>query len=125
MYQLFNTRMIKVLKSEKEYEEALERAEMYFANPPKMGSLEGDQFELLLLVIKEYEDRYYPIPVLDAIEAIKITMEEKGLKIKDMQPYMGSKSYVSQVLNRKKPLTLEMVKNLHSAFHIPFKMLLA
>jgi HTH-type transcriptional regulator / antitoxin HigA len=116
--------MIKVIKSETEYSQALKKADAYFENPPKTGTEEGDEFELLLLVIKEYEDKHYSIPTGDAIDVILMTMEEKGLKAKDMEPFMGKKSYVSQILNRKKPLTLEMVKNLHTAFHIPFKLLL-
>ena len=116
--------MIRLLKSDTKYQQALETADVYFENPPKIGTDEGDQFELLLLVIKEYEDKHYPISSGDAVDVIKLTMEDKGLKPKDLEQYIGKKSYVSQILNRKKPLTLEMVKNLNAAFHIPFKLLL-
>lgn len=117
--------MIKLIKSDSEYELALQRAESFFENPPKIGTEKGDEFELLLLVIKEYEDKHFPIPTGDAVDAIILTMEENGLKAKDLEPYIGKKSYVSQILNRKKPLTIEMVKNLNLAFHIPFKLLLS
>lgn len=116
--------MIKIIKTEKEYEKALEMVDHFFERPPIKGSAEGDQFELLLLVIKDYEDKHYVIPNTDIVELIKLTMEEKGLKPKDLEPFIGKKSYVSQILNRKKPVTLEIIKNLHVAFNIPVKLLL-
>jgi HTH-type transcriptional regulator/antitoxin HigA len=117
--------MIKLIKSDSEYEIALQKADFFFENPPQIGTEKGDEFELLLLIIKEYEDKYYPIAAVDAVDAILLTMEEKGLKAKDLEPYIGKKSYVSQILNRKKPLTIEMVKNLNLAFRIPYKLLLS
>lgn len=117
--------MIKPIKNEKEYEQALNQADACFANPPKIGTEEGDNFELLLLVIKDYEDKHYSVPVGDAVEVIKMTMQEKGLSAKDLEPYIGKKSYVSQILNRKKPLTLSIIKNLHHALNIPVKLLVA
>jgi HTH-type transcriptional regulator/antitoxin HigA len=116
--------MIKVIKNETEYETALNMADAFFANPPQKGTQEADQFELLLVVIKDYEDKFHQIPTIDAIELLKLTMEEKGLKAKDLVPFIGKKSYVSQILNRKKPLTLEIAKNLHAAFNIPARILL-
>jgi HTH-type transcriptional regulator/antitoxin HigA len=117
--------MIKIIKTETEYEKALELADYFFSNPPTKGSSDGDQLELLLLVIKEYEDKNYKVPTTDIIELLKLTMEEKGLKPKDLEPLIGKKSYVSQILNRKKPVTLEIIKNLHVAFNLPAKLLLS
>lgn len=114
---------IKVLKTEEDYDEALARADEIF--DAIAGSPEGDELELLLLVIKDYEDKHHPVPPPDPIEAIKLTMEEKGLKAKDLAPWIGSKGYVSQILNRKKPLTAEVMKALHKHLGIPGDILLA
>jgi HTH-type transcriptional regulator/antitoxin HigA len=117
--------MIKIIKTETEYEKALELAEYFFSNPPEKGTEEGDQLELLLLVIKEYEDKHYQVPTTDVVELLKLTMEEKGLKVRDLEFIIGKKSYVSQILSRKKPVTLEIIKNLHTAFNFPAKILLS
>ena len=81
--------------------------------------------EVALLLIKEYEDRNYPIPFPDPIEVIKLKMDELGLKHKDLVGKVGSKSYVSMILNRKKPLTLGLVKLFHKEFNIPAEILLS
>jgi HTH-type transcriptional regulator/antitoxin HigA len=113
----------KVLKSEEEYDAALERSiEIFHA---EKGSLEFDELELLLLLVKDYEDRHYPIPASDPIEAIKLKLEEKGLKQKDLEHIIGSKGYVSQVLSGKKELTLKMVKGLHQYLGISADIFLA
>ena len=113
---------IKLLKNEKEYDAALERADKIFNAVP--GTLEGDELELLLLIIKDYEDKHHPVPPPDPIEAIKLTMEEKGLKAKDLIPFIGSKSYVSKILNGSKPLTAKMMRALHKMLGIPAEVLL-
>lgn len=114
---------IKVIHSEEDYDKALARAEQIFDAQP--GSSEGDELALLLLVIKDYEQRHHPVPPPDAIEAIKLTMQEQGLLAQDLVPLLGSKSYVSQILNRKKPLTAEMMRTLHRRLGIPAEVLLA
>ncbi|WKN46391.1 transcriptional regulator [Tunicatimonas pelagia] len=91
----------------------------------QLDTPEGDELALLLLVIKDYEQRYHPVPSPDPIEAIKLTMQEKGLIAQDLVPLLGSKSYVSQVLNRKKPLTADMMRSLHQHLGIPAEVLLA
>ncbi len=75
--------------------------------------------DLLVLLVKDYEDRHYPISDPDPIEAIKLKLEEKGLKQKDLEHIIGSKGYVSQVLSGKKELTLKMIKGLHRYLGIP------
>jgi HTH-type transcriptional regulator / antitoxin HigA len=114
--------VIKVLKSEEDYDIALARADELFDAMP--DTTEGDELELLLLVIKDYEDKYHSVPPPDPIEAIKLTMQEKGLKAKDLAPGIGSKSYVSQILIRKKRLTGEVMKALHKQLGIPGDILL-
>jgi HTH-type transcriptional regulator/antitoxin HigA len=113
----------KVLKSEEEYDVALERTiDIFHA---ESGTREFDELGVLLLLVKDYEDRHFPIPPPDPIEAIKLKLEEKGLKQKDLQHIIGSKGYVSQVLSGKKELTLKMVKGLHQYLGISADVLLA
>jgi HTH-type transcriptional regulator / antitoxin HigA len=101
----------KVLKSEVEYKKALARTIQIFDaddNTP-----EADELDLLLVLIKDYEDKNIHIPSPDPLEVIKMKLAEKGLKMKDLEPMIGSKGHVSSVLSGKKELTLKMVKKLH------------
>jgi len=112
-----------ILKSEKDYQESLRRIDEIFDAAP--GTPEGDEAELLVLLIKDYENRFHPVLPPDPIEAIKMTLEEKGLKAKDLVGLIGSKGYVSQILNRKKPLTAEIMRVLNRQFGIPADILLS
>lgn len=113
----------KILKSETEYNLALKRTiEIFHADE---DSPESDELDILLLLVKDYEDRHYNIPSPDPIEVIKLKLEEKGLKQKDLEPIIGSKGYVSQVLSGKKELTLKMVKGLHQFLGISADIFLA
>ena len=113
----------KVLKTESEYKVALKRTiELFHADE---NTPAGDELDLLLVLVKDYEDKHYHIPDPDPIEVIKLRLEEKGLKHKDLEPIIGSKSYVSQVLSGKKKLTLKMVRGLHSFLGISADILLA
>ncbi len=109
--------MFKVLKTESDYQLALDRTMDIFDAQP--GDANFDELELLLVLIKDYEDKYYPIPIPDAIEAIKLKMEEEGLKNKDLVPYIGSEGHVSAVLSGKRNITLEMARELNIHLHIP------
>ncbi|MGY3213286.1 helix-turn-helix domain-containing protein [Mucilaginibacter sp. HD30] len=113
----------KVLKTEAEYKIALERTIGIFN--AEDGTPESDELDLLLLLVKDYEDRHYHIPDPDPIEVIKLKLEEKGLKQKDLEHIIGSKSYVSQILSGKKELTLKMVRGLHQFLGISADILLA
>ncbi|MFN8349551.1 MAG: transcriptional regulator [Spirosomataceae bacterium] len=112
-----------ILKSEKDYDESLRRIDEIFDAAP--GTPEGDEAELLLLLIKDYEKRYHPVLPPDPIEAIKLTLDEKGLKAKDLVGVIGSKGYISQILNRKKPLTAEIMRILNRQLGIPAEILLS
>lgn len=113
----------KVLKTKPEYKVALKRTiELFNADE---NSPEGEELDLLLLLVKDYEDRHYQIPDPDPIEVIKLKLEEKGLKQKDLEHIIGSKGYVSQVLSGKKELTLKMVKGLHEYLGISADIFLA
>jgi len=112
---------IKIIKSEKEYEKALSRMEEIFDS--KSNSKEGREAEILALLIEEYEKENYPISPPDPIEAIKIRMEELELKQKDLIGLIGNKSIVSEVLNRKRKLTVQMIRALSEKLNLTAQVL--
>jgi HTH-type transcriptional regulator/antitoxin HigA len=107
---------LKPIKSKVDYQEALERLEVIFDAPT--DSKEGDEAEILSLIIENYENIYYPIEAPDPIEAIKIRMEELNLRQKDLVGVIGGKSRVSEILNRKKKLTVDMIRELERILQI-------
>ena len=107
---------IKPIKTEKDYENALERLELIFDASP--NSKDGDEAEILSLLIDNYENKHYPIEYPNPIEAIKIRMEEMNLKQKDLVGIIGGKSSVSEILNKKKRLTVEMIRELERVLQI-------
>lgn len=111
-----------VLKSEKEYESALQRLDKIFDVEP--GSDEDKEADLLVLLIEKYEEDNYPIPDPDPVEAIKFIMEQKSLKQKDLIGIIGDKTTVSKILKRKRKLTIEMIRKLNIKFEIPFEALI-
>lgn len=112
----------KTITTEKEYEESLARLSKIFEADP--DSAEGMESELLVTLIEKYEKEHYPITLPDPIEAIKETMDRKGLKDKDLIPAIGSKTTVSLVLNRKRALTIEMIRNLSALLKLPVEVLI-
>lgn len=108
---------IKPIKSENDYQEALNRLEVIFDAVP--DSPQGDEAEVLSLLIDNYENEHYPIEAPDPIEAIKIRMEEMNLKQKDLVGIIGGKSRVSEILNKKKKLTVDMIRELEKFLKIP------
>jgi len=116
--------MIKVIKTETEYEEALKEAEILVELDPKTGTEEGNRLELLTLLISNYEEYHFPLDIPNPIEAIRFRMEQQGLSQKDIIPYIGSRSKVSEVLNGKRPLSLKMIRALHRGLGIPAEVLL-
>jgi HTH-type transcriptional regulator/antitoxin HigA len=121
MPKTFENMEWKVIKTEKEYQKALKRLDMIF--DAKKGSQEGDELELLSLLIDNYEKEKYPIDFPDPIEAIKFRMEQLGYKQKDLAQAIGLKSRVSEILNRKRKLTLDMIRKLHLELRIPTEVL--
>ena len=101
---------IKLIKTDNDYQEALTRMDEIF--DALEGSPESDEADILALLIDDYENQYYPIEAPDPIEAIKIRMEEMNLKQKDLAPELGGKNRVSEILNRKRKLTVEMIRKL-------------
>ena len=114
---------LKILKTEKDYDKALNRIDELMELNPKLGTKESDELEILALLVEKYEELNWNIETPDPIEAIKYRMEEMNLKQKDLVPYIGNKSKVSELLNRKISLSLSMVKNLSEALHIPLEIL--
>jgi len=113
---------VKVIKTEKDYEQALSRLEEIFHAPA--DTPEGDEAEVLSILIEKYEDKHYPIEAPDPIEAIKFRMEQIGMKKKDLAEVIGYKSRVSEVLSRRRKLTLKMIRNLHEKMNIPYESLM-
>lgn len=107
---------IKPIKSEQDYEKALERLETIFDAAPNTN--EGDEAEILSMLIENYENQHYPIEAPDPIEAIKIRMKEMNIKQKDLIGVMGGKSRVSEILNKKKRLTVDMIRELEGILNI-------
>ena len=112
---------IKPIKNEKDYEIALGRLEVIFDS--KRGTEDGDELEILSILIDKYENEHFPIGFPDPIEAIKFRMDQMGLKQKDLAEAVGFTSRVSEILNKKRKLTLEMIRNLHLKLHIPTEVL--
>ncbi|MCC6499070.1 MAG: helix-turn-helix domain-containing protein [Anaerolineales bacterium] len=108
---------IKPIKTEKDYNAALKEVEALFGAAP--GTPEGDRLEILSTLIESYEDAHYDIPAPDPIEAINYFMESRGLSRTDIEQYIGSRARVSEILNRKRPLTLLMIQRLHTELGIP------
>ncbi len=112
---------IKPIKTEKDYQKALKRLEVIFDARPK--TKEGDELEILGFLIEKFEEEHYPIEAPDPIEAIKFRMEQMGYKQKDLAEIIGYKGRVSEILSRKRKLTLDMVRNLHDKLNIPLESL--
>ena len=100
----------------------MQRLEIIFDARP--GTAEGDELEILGILIKKYEDEYFPIDMPDPIEAIRFRMEQLGYNQADLAKVVGLKSRVSEVLNRKRKLTLEMIRQLHEVLNIPTNVLI-
>jgi HTH-type transcriptional regulator/antitoxin HigA len=112
----------KVLKTEEDYNKASIRLmEIFHAEP---NSPESDELDLLLVLVKDYDDKYYKLPELDALEVIKYKMQEMGLKAKDLETIIGSKGHVSAVLSGKREITLKMAQKLKDYFSIPAEVFL-
>ena len=115
---------LKLIKNEKEYDEALSRVDALMELDPKLGSKESNELEVLVMLIEKYEEKNWAISEADPVDAIKVRMEQMHLKQKDLVPYIGNASKVSEVLSRKVGLSLVMITNLASALHLPLETLI-
>ncbi len=116
---------LKIIGSEKEYQQCLTWADEMFEKNVTPKSPEGEKLQIVLLLIKQYEDLYYPVPKPDPIDAIKSKLVDLGLKDKYLVGKVGSKGYVSAILNKRKPLTLQLARLFHQEFGIPADILLS
>jgi HTH-type transcriptional regulator/antitoxin HigA len=115
---------IKPIKTEVDYNSALKEIEQLMERDLESDTPESDRFEVLVTLVEAYEAKHYPIGSPDPIEAIKIRMDDLGLSRKDLEALMGSRGRVSEILNRKRPLTMPMIRRLHEALHIPLEVLI-
>lgn len=113
---------IRPIKTLNDYNNALERLELIF--DAKLGTAEGDELEILTILIDKYEKENFSIDLPDPIEAVKFRMEQLNMKQKDLAETIGFKSRVSEVLNRKRKLTLDMIRKLHEELNIPTDILI-
>lgn len=112
------------IRTKRDYKAALRELSAYFDNEPLPGTEDGDRFEILATLVEAYEAKQFPIEAPDPIEAIRFRMEQGGLTVKDLVPSIGQPNRVYEVLNRKRGLTLEMIRNLHRNLGIPAESLI-
>ena len=115
---------LRPLRTEADYQAALREVSAFFDNEPAPGTANGDRFEILLTLVEAYESRHYPIDLPDPVEAIKFRMDQAGLTPKDLVPAIGQLNRVYEILNRKRPLTLNMIWKLHDKLGIPAECLI-
>lgn len=115
---------VRPIRNEADYDWALAEIEQYFDREPAPGTPEADRFEVLADLIEAYEARHWPIEPADPIEVIRYRMELGGFQTKDLAEVLGSKSRASEILNRKRAITLDMARKLHAAWGIPAEVLI-
>ena len=116
---------IQPIRTEVDYKAALRQISTLMESDPDPGTLEGDHLDILTTLVQAYEARHFPIGAPDPVEAIKFRMEQSGLTVKDLEPIIGRSNRVYEVLNRKRPLTLAMIRRLHRSLGIPAEVLIA
>ena len=113
---------IKPIKTRVDHRTALKRIEALWDANPKTP--EGDELDILVTLVSAYEETHFPIPAPEPIESIKFRMEQLGLEDADLKPYIGARSKISEVLNRKRPLSLPMIRKLSEGLNIPAQSLI-
>ena len=112
---------IQPIRTNADYEAALRRIEELMS--AAFGTLEGDELDVLATLVEAYEQKWFPFDAADPIEAINFRVEQLGLTRKDLEPYIGSRHRVSEVLNRRRGLSLDMIRRLHAGLQIPLEVL--
>lgn len=115
--------MLRPIRNEKQYEKALVKVYNLMQHKLKTGSQEADELEILSILIEKYEDAHYPIAPPHPIEAIKFRLDQMGLKPSDLEPILGYRSRVSEILAGKRKLTIGMIRDLHTELQIPLESL--
>lgn len=116
---------IRPIHTESDYKATLKEISALMESDPDRGTPDGDRLDILATLVQAYEARHVPITAPDPVEAIKFRMEQQGLSIKDLEPIIGRSNRVYEVLNRKRPLTLAMIRRLHKSLGIPAEALIA
>jgi HTH-type transcriptional regulator/antitoxin HigA len=114
---------IQLIKNEAQYDAALAEIERLWGSPEQTPA--GDRLDVLLVLVESYEAQHHPIAPPDPVEAIKFRMEQMNLTRKDLEPLIGSRARVAEVINRRRSLSLPMIRRLHKALHIPLESLIA
>jgi HTH-type transcriptional regulator/antitoxin HigA len=115
---------IQPIRTDDDYRAAMREISAYFDNEPEPATPEGDRFEILLTLAEAYEAKHFPVDLPDPVEAIKFRMEQAGLTAKDLEPMIGRSNRVYEILNRKRSLTLAMIRKLHDGLGIPAESLI-
>jgi len=115
---------IHLIRNEKDYEDILHEIERLFEANVQPGTPEGDSLEIFIMLVEKYENEHYPIPLPDPVEAIKYYMESRNLTRRDLEPFIGNRARVADILNRKRHLSLHMIQNLEKGLGIPAKILI-
>jgi HTH-type transcriptional regulator/antitoxin HigA len=113
---------IRPIKTEKDYERALSRVAALM--DAEAGTRAGDELDVLAMLVEAYEDRHEPMATVSALDAILFRMEQQGLTRKDLEPYLGSRHRVSEILSGRRPLSLAMIRRLHAGLKIPLENLI-
>ena len=113
---------LKPIRNDRELDRALERVDELWGAKP--GTPQGDELDVLMLLVEKYEEEHFAIPASDPVEAIKFLMEQNDLTRKDLEPYIGARGRVSEVLSKRRGLTLPMIKRLHKGLKIPYESLI-
>ncbi len=113
------------IHTEADYRATLKEISALMDSDPEAGTPEGDRLDILSTLVVAYEARHFPVGMPDPIEAIKFRMEQIGLSVKDLEPIIGKRNRIYEILNRKRPLTLPMIRRLHRVLGIPAEVLIA
>jgi HTH-type transcriptional regulator/antitoxin HigA len=116
---------IRPIHTEADYKATLKEIAALMDSDPELGTPEGDRLDILATLVQAYETKHAPITAPDPVEAIKFRMDQGGLSVKDLEPIIGRSNRVYEVLNRKRPLTLAMIRRLHRSLSIPAEVLIA
>ncbi len=116
---------IRPIRTKADYKAALKEISALLDADPELGTPQGDRLDILTTLVQAYEAKHVPITAPDPVEAIKFRMEQSGLSVKDLEPIIGKSNRVYEVLNRKRPLTLAMIRRLHQSLGIPAEVLIA
>jgi len=116
---------IRPIRNAADHKATLKEISILMEADPALGTVAGDRLDILATLVQAYEAKHFPVNAPDPVEAIKFRMEQSGLSVKDLEPLIGKSNRVYEILNRKRPLTLSMIRRLHRSLGIPADALIA